>query len=130
MRLARVLALLGLLVLTAPSALALDCTPFHVSTGPDQGYLDTFANTPGQPGEVVCGHDFTGWTLFVIEFTVNSPGIGYLTALAQNGFTGFAGCNTVAYQQISQDHGLQCVQCDVVGLDLSSWSVLKGQYRD
>jgi hypothetical protein len=37
----------------------------------DQGYFDVLN---GQPGEVICGVDYTGWTLHVVEVTVTEPG--------------------------------------------------------
>ncbi len=66
----RLLILLTLLMLPI-SAAALDCTPFQSWTCTQQGYFDYL---DGQPGEVLCGVDYTGWTLHVIEVTVTTPG--------------------------------------------------------
>jgi hypothetical protein len=68
----RFAALAFLLLLLPVSASALDCTPFQSWTCVDQGYFDVLN---GQPGEVICGVDYTGWTLHVIEVTVTVPGL-------------------------------------------------------
>lgn len=66
----RHLALLVLLLLPT-TALALDCTPFQSWTCTQQGYFDVL---DGVPGEVVCGVDYTGWTLHVIDVTLIEAG--------------------------------------------------------
>ncbi len=63
-----VLALALLLPATAP---ALDCLPFQSFDCANGNYYDVL---DGQPGEVVCGVDYTGWTLHTIEVTVTTPG--------------------------------------------------------
>ncbi len=63
------LALLAL-VLATPAA-ALDCTPFLDWTCGSPSYFDVL---DGQPGEVVCGVDYTGWTLHVIRVTAPQAG--------------------------------------------------------
>ncbi len=67
----RPLLLILALLLVPLSAAALDCTPFQSWTCAQQGYYDVLN---GQPGEVICGVDYTGWTLHVIEVTVTNPG--------------------------------------------------------
>jgi len=62
--------ILAALLLLPVSATALDCTPFQTFSC-EQGYFDVL---DGQPGEVVCGVDFTGWTLHVIEINVTQAG--------------------------------------------------------
>ena len=76
----RLLMLMGLLLLLVPAtAAALDCTPFQSWTCSSQGYYDYFA---GQPGEVLCGMDFTGWTLHVVEVTIATPGFYAFSGLS------------------------------------------------
>lgn len=72
----RHLVLATLLALTAPAVLpmtasALDCTPFQTWTCTQQGYFDLL---DGIPGEVVCGVDYTGWTLHVVQVNVTTAG--------------------------------------------------------
>lgn len=61
---------LGALLVPAAAA-ALDCTPFQTFDCVNNGYYD-YMN--GQPGEVVCGVDYTGWTLHVIDLDITDPG--------------------------------------------------------
>lgn len=63
-----ILAALFLLPVTAH---ALDCTPFQSWTCSQAGFFDYM---DGQPGEVVCGVDYTGWTLHVVELTTAQAG--------------------------------------------------------
>jgi len=72
--------LIGLLVILVPAtAAALDCTPFLNWTCSQQGYYDYF---DGQPGEILCGMDFTGWTLHVVEVTIATPGVYAFSGLS------------------------------------------------
>lgn len=73
MRTIIVTALLGLAgCLALPSAAsALDCTPFQTWTCAQQGYFDVLN---GQPGEVVCGTDYAGWTLHVVQVDITQAG--------------------------------------------------------
>lgn len=64
------LALATLLLLPVTAA-ALDCTPFLNWTCGSPAYFDVLN---GQPGEVVCGVDYTGWTLHVVNVTVAQAG--------------------------------------------------------
>lgn len=57
--------------LFAGSAPALDCTPFQTFTCANNGYFDVL---DGQPGELLCGVDYTGWTFHVIDVAVTTPG--------------------------------------------------------
>jgi len=66
----RTLILAALFLLPA-SAHALDCTPFRSWTC---GHASFFDYMDGQPGEVVCGVDYTGWTLHVVELTTAQAG--------------------------------------------------------
>lgn len=63
--------ILAALLLLPVTASALDCTPFQSWTCAQQGYFDVL---DGVPGEVVCGVDYTGWTLHVVEVTVTQAG--------------------------------------------------------
>lgn len=74
----RSLVLLALLLVPL-SAAALDCTPFQTWTCANQGYYDLLN---GQPGEVLCGVDYTGWTFHVIEVTVTEPGLVAFSAVS------------------------------------------------
>jgi hypothetical protein len=65
-----ILALL-LLLLVPASTLALDCTPDFNWTCASNGFFDYLV---GQPGEVICGVDYTGWTLNVVNVTVTTGG--------------------------------------------------------
>lgn len=65
-----ILLLLAALLLPT-SASALDCTPFQSWTCANNGYYDLL---DGQPGELLCGVDYTGWTFHVIDVTVTTPG--------------------------------------------------------
>lgn len=67
MRLAIALVLLAL----PASALALDCTPFLSWDCATASYYDVLA---GQPGEMLCGTDYTGWTFHAVEINVTTPG--------------------------------------------------------
>lgn len=58
-------------LLPAPAA-ALDCTPFLNWTCGSPGYFNTLN---GQPGEILCGVDYTGWTLHVIRVTAPQAGV-------------------------------------------------------
>lgn len=61
-----------LLTLLLPAAsLALDCTPFQTWTCASNGYYNYLT---GQPGEVLCGVDYTGWTLTVVNVTMTTGG--------------------------------------------------------
>ena len=60
-----------LLLLTPLTSSALDCTPFQTWTCDQQGY---FNYIDGVPGEVLCGVDYTGWTLHVVEVNITVPG--------------------------------------------------------
>lgn len=61
-----------LLVLLLPAAaLALDCTPSATWTCASNGFFNTWS---GQPGEVICGVDYTGWTLKVVNVNVTTGG--------------------------------------------------------
>ena len=60
-----------MLILLPVTASALDCAPFQSWTCAQQGYYD-YLN--GVPGEILCGVDYTGWTLHVVEVTVTQPG--------------------------------------------------------
>ena len=75
------LALATLLLLPVTAA-ALDCTPFLNWTCGSPAYFNVLN---GQPGEVVCGVDYTGWTLHVVNVTV-----------AQAGWIRFAGASASA----------------------------------
>jgi hypothetical protein len=63
--------IIATLLLFPVSASALDCNPFLSWTCAQQGYFDVLA---GQPGEVLCGVDYTGWTFSTVEVTVTQPG--------------------------------------------------------
>ncbi len=63
--------ILAVLFLLPATAHALDCTPFQSWTCSQAGFFDYM---DGQPGEVVCGVDYTGWTLHVIELTTAQAG--------------------------------------------------------
>ena len=63
--------ILTVLLLLPAAASALDCTPFQSWTCSQQSYFNVLN---GEPGEVVCGVDYTGWTLHVVEATVAQPG--------------------------------------------------------
>lgn len=76
-----------LLLLLPTSALALDCTPFLSWNCSNQGYFDVL---DGQPGEVICGVDYTGWTLHTVEVTVTEPGFYRFS-----GISGASSGNTV-----------------------------------
>ncbi|MBU2499988.1 hypothetical protein KJ682_01530 [bacterium] len=65
------LTTLVLSLLCAGSSSALDCTPFLTFTCANNGYFDVL---DGQPGELLCGVDYTGWTFHVIDVTVTTPG--------------------------------------------------------
>lgn len=62
---------LALLLLVPASALALDCTPDFNWTCASNGFFDYLS---GQPGEVICGVDYTGWTLNVVNVNVTTGG--------------------------------------------------------
>jgi len=68
-----------ILILLPLTASALDCTPFQSWTCDQHGYND-FMN--GVPGEVICGVDYTGWTLHVVEVTVTQAGFYALSAIS------------------------------------------------
>jgi hypothetical protein len=70
------------LVLPAPAS-ALDCTPFQSWTCSQQGY---FGYLNGIPGEVICGVDYTGWTLHVVAVTVAQAGWFQFSATTGVGF--------------------------------------------
>lgn len=76
------LAMTGLLALSAPAS-ALDCTPFQSWTCSQQGYYN-YVN--GIPGEVICGVDYTGWTLHVVEVSVAQAGWVQFSATTGVGF--------------------------------------------
>jgi len=81
---------LALLLLVPASALALDCTPDFSWTCATNGYFNYLS---GQPGEVVCGVDYTGWTLNVVDVTVAVGGwmsFGAIAASSPNPGTGVA----------------------------------------
>ncbi len=65
------LFVLAIVLLLPATAAALDCTPFQSWTCTQQGYYDLL---DGVPGEVLCGVDYTGWTLHVVEVTVAQAG--------------------------------------------------------
>lgn len=79
---AALMALAGLLCLSAPAA-AIDCTPFQSWTCSQQGYYN-YLN--GIPGEVVCGVDYTGWTLHVVDVAVTQAGWVQFSATTGVGF--------------------------------------------
>lgn len=78
------------LILAAPLALlllpavasALDCTPSLNWTCASNGFFNTLS---GQPGEVICGVDYTGWTLKVVNVTVTTGGWVDFAATAGTG---------------------------------------------
>jgi len=84
----RILPLAVLTLLLATPALALVCSPpFQSWDCADAAYYDLH---DGQPGEVVCGVDFTGWTLHVVEMTLTEPGwVGFQGISAVSGQPGF-----------------------------------------
>jgi hypothetical protein len=72
---------LAILFLVPGTALALDCTPFRSWNCAQASFFDVM---DGQPGEVICGVDYTGWTLHVVEMTT-----------AQAGWVQFAGVSAL-----------------------------------
>jgi hypothetical protein len=60
-----------ILILLPLAVSALDCTPFQSWTCDQQGYYDYL---DGVPSETLCGVDYTGWTLHVVEVTVTQAG--------------------------------------------------------
>jgi len=64
-------AIILILMLLPVAASALDCTPFQSWTCDQQGYYDYL---DGVPGEIICGVDYTGWTLHVVDVTVTQAG--------------------------------------------------------
>jgi hypothetical protein len=82
MRLALAAVAFLLATTLASPALALDCTPFQTFDCANPSYYGTIN---GQPGEVLCGMDFTGWTLHVIEVTVTTAGVYAVSATGGTG---------------------------------------------
>lgn len=74
---------LAVAALPAAPAAALDCTPMQSWTCSTHGY---FAPLSGQPGEVLCGVNYTGWTLNVVEVTVTQGGWINFAATTPTGF--------------------------------------------
>jgi hypothetical protein len=143
--------ILAALFLLPATAHALDCTPFQSWTCSQAGFFDYM---DGQPGEVVCGVDYTGWTLHVVELTTAQAGwvqfsgisalisgahvttvimlmddcaAGTCLASAQGPDVVDLGvCLTCAQ---AQSYGIACPACDAVGDVGSAWGSIKTQYR-
>lgn len=78
-------ASLALAAAVAPApAAALSCTPMQSWTCLSHGFFNTLS---GQPGEVVCGVDYTGWTLSVVNVTVTQGGWVRFVATAGQGIS-------------------------------------------
>jgi hypothetical protein len=86
-----ILALL-LLLLVPASALALDCTPDFNWTCTTNGFFNYLS---GQPGEVICGVDHTGWTLNVVSVTLTTGGWVHFAAAAASGGPGTGVANAI-----------------------------------
>jgi hypothetical protein len=81
---AAILAAIALAVAALPAApaAALDCTPMQSWDCTLHGYLNILT---GQPGEVLCSVDYTGWTMNVVEVTITQGGWVNFTAGTSTG---------------------------------------------
>ena len=84
--------ILTLLLLVPASALALDCTPDFNWTCTTNGFFNYLS---GQPGEVICGVDHTGWTLNVVSVTLTTGGWVHFAAAAASGGPGTGVANAI-----------------------------------
>lgn len=72
----------SLAALAPASAAALSCSPMQSWTCSTHGFFNVLA---GQQGETVCGVDYTGWTLSVVDVTVAQGGWVRFVATAGTG---------------------------------------------
>lgn len=80
--LALALAMAAAAALAPAPAAALTCTPQFNWTCTTHGFFNTLA---GQPGGVLCGTDYTGWTFTVVNVTVAQGGWVRFVATAGTG---------------------------------------------
>lgn len=81
-----ILSLLLAACVAAPASALVCSPPFQSWTCADNGYYDVL---DGQPGEVLCGTDYTGWTIHVVEVTLTEPmliNFAGLSAVSGQGF--------------------------------------------
>ena len=78
-------ATLALAAALAPAPVAaLNCTPQFNWNCTTHGYFNLLS---GQPGEVLCGTDYTGWTFTVVNVTVTQGGWVRFLAIAGEGIS-------------------------------------------
>ncbi len=109
------LAALALAIVLPAPASALDCTPFQSWTCSQQGY---FNYLDGVPGEVICGVDYTGWTLHVVEVTVAQGGYFLFSAVTGIAFATTTNTDIMLMDDCSAGTCVSSVQGDGV-TDLS-----------
>lgn len=80
--LALALSMAAAAALTPAPAAALTCTPQFNWSCTTHGFFNYLA---GQPGEVLCGTDYTGWTFTVVNVTVAQGGWLRFVATAGTG---------------------------------------------